>query len=133
MPAPDSYPHVTCGRAVRGQPRQGVAAIVATVPKRGNFRDDGNLLVPGPESPLDCARRRSLAAIRPGSRWLHGGAASRLAGERSDGAAGLVAGVAASLLLLPDRGGAALEDLARALGSHPDHGPPRVRQAGGAY
>ena len=99
MPAPDSYPHVTCGRAVRGQPPQGVAAVVATAPKGGNFRDDGDLLVPGHESPLDCARRRSLAAIRPGSRWLHGGAAPRLAGERSNGAAGLVAGVAASLLL----------------------------------
>ena len=94
MPAPDSYPHVTCGRAVKGQRPQAWrrhrrAATSATM---------GISPCPDPSHRWIAPAEISGQAIRPGSRWLHGGAAPSLAGERSDGAAGLVAGAAASVL-----------------------------------
>ena len=43
MPAPDSYPHVTCGCTVEAS-AQSVAAMVTTAPKRGNSTTMGIFL-----------------------------------------------------------------------------------------
>ena len=128
MPAPDSYPHVTCGRAVKGQGPQAWrrhrrAATSATM---------GIFLTPDPESPLYCARRDLWPGNPAGKPPVARRRGTQPCGRALRWRCGPGCGCGGFRTLLPIVAQPP-GDLARALGSHLDHGPAHVRRTGAGH